>query len=48
MEAYYELPHDIMIEVAREGGSVMVPYRFVTEVDLEGKRLVVEPPDGLL
>lgn len=48
VEAYYELPHDIMIEVAREGGSVMVPYRFVTEVDLEGKRLVVEPPDGLL
>jgi 16S rRNA processing protein RimM len=47
VEAYYELPHDIMIEVARENGSVMVPYRFVTEVDLEGKRLVVEPPEGL-
>lgn len=48
VEAYYELPHDVMVEVAREQGSVMVPYRFVTQVDLEGKRLVVEPPDGLL
>ena len=48
VEAYYELPHDIMVEVAREQGSVMVPYRFVTEVDLEGKRLVVAPPEGLL
>src|SRR5687768_13999401 len=48
VEAYYELPHDVMVEVAREQGSVMVPYRFVTEVDLEGKRVVVDPPEGLL
>jgi len=48
VEAYYELPHDIMIEVTRAGGSVMVPYRFVTEVDLQGKRVVVDPPEGLL
>ena len=48
VEAYYELPHDIMIEVARSGDSVMVPYRFVIEVDLEGKRVVVDPPEGLL
>lgn len=48
VEAYYELPHDIMVEVARENDSVMVPYRFVTEVDLDGKRLVVQPPEGLL
>ena len=48
VEAYYELPHDVMVEVARETGSVMVPYRFVSEVDLANKRLVVEPPEGLL
>lgn len=48
VEAYYELPHDIMIEVAREQGSVMVPYRFVTDVDLAEKRVVVDPPEGLL
>ena len=48
VEAYYELPHDVMVEVKRDADSVMVPYRFVTSVDLEGKRLVVEPPEGLL
>ncbi len=48
VEAYYELPHDAMIEVERAGGSVMIPYRFVTQVDLERKRLVVDPPEGLL
>ena len=48
VESYYELPHDVMIEVARQGGSVMIPYRFVTEVDLNNGRLVVEPPEGLL
>jgi 16S rRNA processing protein RimM len=46
--AYYELKHDVMIEVGREQDTVMIPYQFVTEVDLEGKRLVVEPPEGLL
>jgi 16S rRNA processing protein RimM len=48
VEAYYELPHDIMIEVARPDDLVMIPYRFVTGIDLEGKRIVVEPPEGLL
>ena len=48
VQAYYELPHDVMIEVDRPAGSVMIPYRFVTEVDLEGKRLSVDPPAGLL
>lgn len=48
VEAYYELPHDAMIEVARPGGSVMIPYRFVSSVDLEAKRLVIDPPEGLL
>lgn len=48
VEAYYELPHDVMIEVTRTSGRVLIPYRFVSSVDLEGKRLVVEPPEGLL
>ena len=48
VEAYYELPHDIMVEVKRDADSVMVPYRFVTTVDFEGKRLVIDPPEGLL
>lgn len=48
VEAYYELRHDLMIEVARAKDSVMIPYRFVTEVDLDNKRVVVDPPEGLL
>jgi 16S rRNA processing protein RimM len=48
VEAYYELPHDVMIEVARPDDLVMIPYRFVSEIDVEGKRITVEPPEGLL
>jgi 16S rRNA processing protein RimM len=48
VQAYYELPHDVMLEVDRPGGSVMIPYRFVSEMDLEAKRIVVDPPEGLL
>jgi 16S rRNA processing protein RimM len=47
--AYYELKHDVMIEVSREGAeTVMIPYLFVVEIDLEAKRMVVDPPEGLL
>jgi 16S rRNA processing protein RimM len=48
VQAYYQLKHDLMIEIARTTDTVMIPYRFVIEVDLEGKRVVVDPPDGLL
>ena len=40
-----------VLEIARsEGGSVMLPFTeaVVPEVDLEGRRLVVDPPDGSL
>jgi ribosomal 30S subunit maturation factor RimM len=37
-----------MIEISRGESTVMIPYLFVTEVDLEARRLVVEPPEGLL
>lgn len=48
VEAWYELPHDVMLEVARPGGAVMIPYRFVTGVDLERGVVEVDPPEGLL
>jgi len=48
VQAYYELKHDVMIEIARSTDSVMIPYRFVTVVDLDAKRMVVDPPEGLL
>jgi len=49
--SYYELPHDLLVEVTRDGGdTVLIPYReeFVAEVDVEQKRMVIEPPEGLL
>lgn len=50
VEAFYELRHDLIIEVARPEGSVMIPYRdeFVESVDMEQRRIVVNPPPGLL
>jgi 16S rRNA processing protein RimM len=50
VEAYYPLKHDLLIEVARSEGSVLVPFRpeFVQEVDSEAGRIVIAPPEGLL
>lgn len=49
--AYYDLPHDLLIEVARPGGdTVLIPWRdgFVVGVAMAARRIVVAPPDGLL
>lgn len=49
--AFYELPQGIMLEVARAAGeAVLIPYRhgIVTAVDRDGRRIVVDPPAGLL
>lgn len=48
--AFYDLPHALLLEIARPAGAVLLPYNdeFVQEVDVEGKRLVVSPPEGLL
>jgi 16S rRNA processing protein RimM len=50
VEAYYELRHDLLIEVSRAEGSVLIPFRpeFVESVDVEAGRIVIEPPEGLL
>lgn len=50
VQAWYELPHGILIEVARDAGPLLVPYRpeFVRAVDRERRRLVVELPEGML
>lgn len=47
--AFYELSHALLLEIERPAGSVLLPYNdeFVQEVDMEGKRLVVSPPEGL-
>ena len=46
----YEMPQGIMLDVRRPTGSVLIPFRpeVVTQVDLAGRRLVVDPPEGLI
>jgi 16S rRNA processing protein RimM len=48
-EVYELLPADLL-EVRTEEGTVLVPFldRFVRKVDVAGRRLVIDPPDGLL
>jgi 16S rRNA processing protein RimM len=50
VSAVYELPAGLMIEVQGPKREFLLPYRkeFVREVDREGRRLVVMPPEGLL
>ena len=48
-EVYELLPADLL-EVRTEEGTVLVPFldRIVRNVDVAGRRLVIDPPDGLL
>lgn len=45
----YELPQGLALDVAREKGTVMIPYdRVVTSVDRERRVIRIDPPAGLL
>lgn len=46
----YELPQGIVLDVRRPKGTVMIPFRpeVVTHVDVAARRIVVDPPEGLL
>lgn len=46
---FYELPQGLTLEVKREGGDVLVPYRpsVVREVDLDERVVLVEMSSGL-
>ena len=48
-EVFEQAPHDLL-EVRTPRGSLLIPFvrTVVVEVDLESRRLVVDPPDGLL
>ena len=50
VSAVYEMPSGLMIEVQGPKREFMLPYRkeFVQQVDREGRRLVVTPPEGLI
>ena len=45
----YELPQGLTLEVKREGGDILVPYRpsVVREVDLDERVILVEMSSGL-
>lgn len=47
--AFYELAHGILLEIRRANDTVLLPYRdeFVVAVDVDERRLVVDPPEGL-
>jgi 16S rRNA processing protein RimM len=49
VEALYEVPQGLMLDVRTERGTVMVPYRpeVVTHVDVEKGTIVIDPPAGL-
>lgn len=46
----FDVAGRLLLEVQRTGGTVLIPYEapFVEAVDLEGKRLVMALPEGLL
>lgn len=46
----FDLEPAHLLQVQGEGGTVMLPFTrpIVVEVDREGRRLVVDPPEGLL
>ena len=46
----YELPQGFAIDVARDRGTVLVPFdeRVVTGVDREARVITIDPPAGLL
>ena len=45
----YELPQGLALDVAREKGTVIIPYdRVVTSVDREQRVIRIDPPAGLL
>ena len=47
---FYELPQGIMLEVQRDRGSVMIPYRpeIVVRTDIEARTIVLDDTLGLL
>lgn len=50
VEALFELPQGVVLDVRTDRGTVMVPYRpeVVTSVDIAQGLLVIDPPPGLL
>ena len=49
-EVYETEPHHLLEVEAPDGRLHLIPFaeRIVTEVDIEGDRIVIDPPHGLL
>jgi 16S rRNA processing protein RimM len=49
VDGFFEMPHGLLLEIRRERGTVLLPYReeFVVAVDVAGGVMVVAPPEGL-
>jgi 16S rRNA processing protein RimM len=49
VEALYEMPQGLVLEVRTAAGTAMVPYRpeVVAHVDMARRTLVLDPPEGL-
>jgi len=49
VDAFYELPQGLTLDVRREKGTILIPYdRIVTTVDREARVIRIDPPAGLL
>lgn len=50
VEALFEVPQGLVLDVRTERGTVLVPYRpeVVTSVDVASGTIVIDPPAGLL
>lgn len=46
----YEVPQGLMLDVKRENGTVLIPFRpeVIRRIDHTERRLLVDPPEGLL
>ena len=46
----YELPQGVMLDVRRADGSVLIPFQreVVRRVELDARRLIIDPPEGLI
>jgi 16S rRNA processing protein RimM len=46
----YELPQGVMLDVRRASSSVLIPFsrEIVRRVELESRRLIIDPPEGLI
>jgi 16S rRNA processing protein RimM len=47
---YFELPQGLVVEASYRDGTVLLPLsaEFVRELDRDRRRLVIDPPEGLL